>query len=184
MGPGEGAAGVRGRSPRLETMATRSIAAARTTLDRLYTEFDGLPGVLDPVHAVRRYRDPADLEVAAFCAAGLAFGRVASVVDSVETLLRVMGPSPATFVRRFRPGRDDADVREIRHRWIGGDDLVALLWILRHMLEAAGSIEGFFERGHREDASDVGPALDACSAARRVPSTLRPPMVGRGSHAA
>ena len=158
-------------------MASHSVTAARATLDRLYAEFDGLPGVLDPVHAVRRYRDPSDLEVAAFCAAGLAFGRVASVVDSVEALLRVMGTSPADFVRRFRPGRDDAGVRAIRHRWIGGDDLVALLWTLRHLLERAGSLERFFARGYRADAPDVGPALDAfCDAARGVDLT---PAYGR-----
>ena len=49
------------------------------------------------------------------------------------------------------------------HRWTRGADLVALLWILRQMLDAAGSLEAFFARGLRADAADVGAALDAFS---------------------
>ena len=49
------------------------------------------------------------------------------------------------------------------HRWTRGDDLAALLWILRQMLEQAGSIEGFFLEGDRAGAEDVGAALDSFS---------------------
>ena len=51
-------------------------------------------------------------------------------------------------------------MRAMVHRWIRGDDLVALLWILRQMLEQSGSIEGFFLEGYRDDHEDIGPALD------------------------
>jgi len=106
--------------------------------------------------------------IAGFCAAGLAFGRVASVIGSVEAVLAAMGPSPAAFVRGFDPTGGHPALRRLRHRWIGGDDLVALVWILRRLVEQAGSIEGFFLRGYRDDADDVGPALDAFGAAARA----------------
>ena len=152
---------------------TRSLTAARSTLDELYAQFDEPSGVADPVHLVRRYRESADIEIAGFCAAGLAFGRVASVIDSVTELLALMGPSPAAFVRRFSPERDGPALRHLRHRWISGDDLVALVWILRRLLETSGSLEQVFLRGYALDAVDVGPALDAfCTAARDI--DLRP----------
>ena len=123
----------------------------------------------DPVHLVRRYTDPADQEIAGFCAAGLAFGRVASVLSSVESLLSAMGPSPAAFVRQFDPRRSHRAIRILRHRWIGGHDLVALLVVLRHMVDTAGSIERFFLVGYRPDAEDIGSALDHfCTRARGV----------------
>ena len=123
----------------------------------------------DPVYLVRRYADPADQEVAGFCAAGLAFGRVASVLRSVEALLSAMGPSPAAFVRQFDPRRSHRAIRILRHRWIGGSDLVALLTVLRHMVDTAGSIERFFLEGYRPDAEDIGSALDRfCARARGV----------------
>ena len=54
-------------------------------------------------------------------------------------------------------------MRGLVHRWIRGDDLVALLWILRQMLEQSGSIERFFLEGYRDEDEDVGPALDSFS---------------------
>ena len=73
----------------------RGASRARVALDRLYLGFDHRNEVADPVELVRRYADRADQEVAGFCAAGLAFGRVASVLSSVESLLSAMGPSPS-----------------------------------------------------------------------------------------
>lgn len=148
---------------------TSSELVARAALDRLYLEFDHRTDVADPVHLVRRYTDPADQEVAGFCAAGLAFGRVASVLNSVESLLSAMGPSPAAFVRQFDPRRSHRAIRVLRHRWIGGRDLVALLVVLRHMVDTAGSIERFFLSGYRPEAEDIGSALDHfCSRAREL----------------
>lgn len=123
----------------------------------------------DPVYLARRYADPADQEIAGFCAAGLAFGRVSSILNSVEALLSVMGPSPAAFVRQFDPGRSHRALRILRHRWISGSDLVALFVVLRYMVDTAGSIEGFFLGGYRPEAEDIGSALDHfCTRARGV----------------
>ena len=144
-----------------------ALVTARSALDRLYQQYDDQHAVLDPVHIVRRYREPTDQEVVGFCAAGLAFGRVASVIDSVESLLAVMGTSPAGFIRRFDPDRDGRSVRALGHRWISGNDLVALLWILRQMVETSGSIGAFFQLGYERDAQDVGSALNSfCTRAR------------------
>jgi hypothetical protein len=79
---------------------------ARGRFDDLYRTFDHVNSASDPVHIVRRYSQPADREVVGFCAAALAFGRVASVLQSIEALLRVMGPNPAAFVHRFDAARD------------------------------------------------------------------------------
>lgn len=141
--------------------SARSLRAAKPALDRLYGQFDQTDSAADPVHLVRRYPDAADREVVAFCAAALAFGRVASVLASIETLLEVMGPAPATFVRHFENGRHGDRLRSLRHRWTSGDDLAELLRILRAMISSAGSIEGFFLEGYRTDVEDVGEALNS-----------------------
>jgi len=142
-------------------------------LDRLYREFNHAASAADPIHIVRRYTDPADQEVAGFCAASLAFGRVAGVLQSIERLLEPMGPSPAAFVRRFDPVRDGRAIEPIIHRWTRGRDLVALVWILRRMIEGSGSIERFFLEGHDSAAADVGAGLDSFST-RALAIDLRP----------
>ena len=145
----------------------------RGPFDTLYRSFDHVTSATDPVHIVRRYTAPEDREVVGFCAAGLAFGRVASVLNSIESLLAVMGPHPAAFVRAFDPARDGARLHPLVHRWIRGKDLVALLMILQRMLRESGSIERFFTEGDDPAAPDIGPALDAFST-RALNTDLRP----------
>src|SRR5689334_4972771 len=116
-------------------------------LERLYRSFDHVTSATDPVHIVRRFTTPEDREVVGFCAAGLAFGRVASVLQSIESLLAVMGPRPAEFVRDFDAARERGRFAPLVHRWIRGRDLMALLLILQRMLRESGSIEAFFLDG-------------------------------------
>ena len=132
-------------------------------LDRLYSAFDLEHVVSDPIWIVRRFRHPADREIVAFCAAALAFGRVQSVLNSIEALVAVMGEHPAEYVRRFEPEVDGAALFPLVHRWTRGVDLVALLWLLRQMLARGGSIEGFFAEGLTPDAETVEQALESFS---------------------
>jgi uncharacterized protein (TIGR02757 family) len=143
------------------------------TLDRLYHDFNQADAVTDPVNLVRPFAEPADREVAGFCAAALAFGRVGSVNQSIRALFAVMGPHPAAFVRSFDPVAGRQALHAFVHRWIRGADVAALLWVLRQMLEAEGTIEGFFVRGDDRASPDVGPALDAFSS-RALAFDLRP----------
>ena len=140
-----------------------TLAALGPPLEALYRGFDHVESATDPIHIVRRYKAPEDREIAGFLASGLAFGRVASVLQSVEALLAVMGPRPSAFVRSFDPASQRAPIDPLVHRWIRGRDLVALLLVLQRMLREAGSIEEFFVAGDDPDAPDVGPALTSFS---------------------
>jgi hypothetical protein len=116
-------------------------------LDRLYTAFNHPESAYDPIQIVRRYSRLEDRELIAFIAAGLAFGRVSSVMASVEAVCGVLGAHPARFIRAFDPDRDGAPLRPLVHRWTRGDDLVALVWVLRALLETHGSLEAAFAEG-------------------------------------
>jgi uncharacterized protein (TIGR02757 family) len=135
----------------------------KETLDRLYAEFNHPDSATDPIQIVRRHANDDDREVAGFVAASLAFGRVLSVLQSIERVLAVMGPSPAAYVRRFDPARDARAFSAIVHRWTRGPDIAALVWLMRQMIDGAGSLEGFFLQGYQPSAADVESALDSFS---------------------
>jgi uncharacterized protein (TIGR02757 family) len=141
-------------------------------LDALYASFNCVDSATDPIQIVRRFGDPADREVVGFCAAALAFGRVASVLQSIERLVSVMTPSPAAFVRGFVPSRDAVQLTPIVHRWTKGEDLTALVIVLQRMLEH-GSIEKFFLEGYDPQAPDISGALESFST-RALAVDLRP----------
>ena len=133
------------------------------SLDRLYADFNDPNSATDPIQIVRRFRRADDREVVGFCAAALAFGRVTSVLQSIERLLAIMGPDPAAYVRIFHPAREKRAFVDLVHRWTRGADFVALLWIIKQMLDRSASIEGFFAEGHDPAAPDVTDALDSFS---------------------
>jgi len=148
-------------------------------LEELYHSFDHPESALDPIQIVRRYPLVEDREIVAFVAAGLAFGRVASVMASVDAMCQRLGASPAAFVRGFDPARDVAAFKPIVHRWTRGADLAGLVWILKVLVDRYGSLERAFVRGLDPVAPDVEAALEAFSAEARAVD-LRP-IYGRAS---
>jgi uncharacterized protein (TIGR02757 family) len=152
----------------------------KAALDGLYAEYNRADAIPDPIDIVRRYPERADREVVGFCASGLAFGRVAGVLQSVDRVLALMGPSPAEFIRYFDPRRDGRAFEPIVHRWIRGDDLAALMLTLRRMMDEAGSIEAFFLLGHDTSRTDVEASIESFSARALalVPAEARPRRAG------
>jgi uncharacterized protein (TIGR02757 family) len=139
------------------------IGGLKPALDALYDGFNVADSATDPIQIVRRYGRDDDREIVGFIAAALAFGRVTSVLQSIERVLAVIGPEPAAYVRRFDPRRDARSFAGIVHRWTRATDIVALLWLLRQMLDRSGSVEGFFLAGDDGTSDDVGEALDSFS---------------------
>ena len=72
------------------------------------------------------------------CAAALAFGRVASVMQSIERVLAIVGPQPAAYVRRVRAGGADAPAfAPIVHRWTRGPISSRWCGLMRQMIDRA-----------------------------------------------
>jgi uncharacterized protein (TIGR02757 family) len=103
--------------------------------------------VIDPLCFPRRYADPADQEVAAFLAQGLAFGRIALFAEKLEALFAALGPRPREAILAF-PARGRL-LPGFRYRFIGDEDLHCFLYQIGQMLRRSGSIEAFFMAGQR-----------------------------------
>jgi uncharacterized protein (TIGR02757 family) len=140
----------------------------KEALDRLYDAFNQPESALDPVQIVRRYARVDDREIVAFIAAGLAFGRVASVMASVEAVCRVLGERPADFVRAFDPARDRPLFASIVHRWTRGEDIAAVIYILQQLIREYGSLEAAFGAGLDASHPDVEAAIESFSSRARA----------------
>ena len=139
------------------------IQRLKPVLDQLYTDFNHADSATDPIQIVKRFSRDDDREIVGFIAAALAFGRVSSVLQSIERVLAVMGPEPAAYVRGFDARRDGPAFAGIVHRWTREADIVAMLWLLRQMIDRSGSVEGFFLEGYDAGADDIAGALDSFS---------------------
>ena len=160
------------------TARAAALATLAPALDEAYDGFNLAHSTRDPIWTVRRFADPSDQEVVAFIAAALAFGRVQSVLQTVDAVLDVMGPSPAAFLGAFTPA-DAARFEPLGHRWIRSRDLAALAWQLHQMLRDHGSIQGFFAEGGRHTGDEtVEAALESFS--RRAMALDLAAIYGRG----
>jgi uncharacterized protein (TIGR02757 family) len=154
----------------------------RCRLDALYVQYDRRALDPDPLQFPAAYETAADREVVGLLASALAYGNVVQIKRSIAAVLEALGPRPAEAVRSLDPRDAARRLKRFRHRFNDGRDVACLLFFVRQMFEADGSIEAFFARGHDPSSADVGASLTAFSAralaldhgslyrGRRVPS--------------
>lgn len=155
--------------------------STRALLEGLYAKYNHRAFVPpDPLQFVYRYTDSRDMEIAAFLAASLAYGRVRHIERSLTQLFDRMGNAPYEFTSRFNE-RSRAALRSFRHRFTAGDDLSDLLGPFRRVLDDHGSLESFFAKGCRDDDATVLPALGAfCDSLCRMYTDMHPGPVPAG----
>ena len=134
-------------------------SAVRSLLERLYAKYHHRIFVPpDPLQFVYRFTDRRDMEIVAFLASALAYGRVRQIQRSLTQLLDRMDHAPFEFTSRFGDsGR--AKLRSFKHRFTMGDDLSDLLALFRRVFDGYGSLESFFVLGHRDEDVTVLSAL-------------------------
>ena len=118
-------------------------------LDRLYAKYNRREFVHpDPLEFLYRYDRLEDREIVGLIAAGLAYGRVASILNSVGAVLERMGPGPAAFI-------DDSSIRGsmrgFQHRWTTAEEVEALLEGIKRVRAAHGSIGACVQAHYRGD---------------------------------
>jgi uncharacterized protein (TIGR02757 family) len=138
-----------------------SPVALRQPLERLYREFDYRTRVeSDALRFPSRYPDPRDRELVALLTACLAYGRVDLFGRALDTVLCVMGPSPAAFVADFDARRDRAAFDGFWYRFNRPRDVVAFCVAARDLLGRHGTLERCFVAGDVDPAGPIGPALE------------------------
>ena len=131
----------------------------RDCLERLYDRYNRDEYVCsDPLEFVYWYSERADMEVAGFLAAALAYGRVQQIQKSLAELFERMGESPYAFVRNFGKAERER-LSSFKHRFTTGQDISDLLWLLSKVFEESGSIEKHFLVGYSEDGDNIISAL-------------------------
>ena len=145
-------------------------------LRRLRDEWTAAPLSSDPLEFAHRYSAASDREVAAFLAASLAFGRVASIRATLERVLAPLGPEPAGFLDRW-DGRRIAGLSGVGHRWVTESDLHALLRAVAAARRESGSLEVLLALGD-DGGADLTHALSRLFDALRTRSGERSPSRG------
>jgi len=142
-----------------EKSALKRGAEIKAVLNKLYDKYNHHRLIKpDPLQFMYRYSRPADMEIAAFIASSLAYGRVQQIEKSLGLLFEFMGKSPFEFVRNFDRHKR-TQLKDFKHRFTAGDDISDLLELFSVVLDQFGSLENFFARKYSTDDKTIIPAL-------------------------
>jgi uncharacterized protein (TIGR02757 family) len=126
----------------------------RVALEGLYAAYsDRGFAARDPVSALYSYDRLEDREVVGLLAAGLAYGRVASILKSLEEVRARLGETPAHFVCDATNDTLRRTFRGFQHRWTRAEDVVSLLAGVREVSREWGSLGAAFGTVSGEEAT-------------------------------
>ena len=138
---------------------TKQKAQIKEILERLYGKYNHRRLIKsDPLQFVYHYSKQADMEIAAFLASALAYGRVQQIEKSLADLFRRMGNSPFEFVGNF-DSKQKEKLKSFKHRFTSGDCLSDLLALVKKIILENGSIESFFVMGYKKTDRSIIPGL-------------------------
>ncbi len=159
----------------------RQIRQVKDVLERLYEKYNHHSLIKpDPLQFVYKYRRKADMEIAAFMASALAYGRVGQIEKSLTDLFGRMGNSLYDFVMSFGE-RDQIKLKDFKYRFTTGQAISDLLKLLKNILKRFNSIEIFFVQGYHSSDKNIIPALSRfCNSLLEIHSKSNNGQVSKG----
>ena len=153
----------------------------KNVLKELYAKYNHRKFIApDPLQFVYKYSNRTDMEIAAFLASALAYGRVQQIEKSLDNLLGRMENKPYEFVLNFDKNKREK-LKDFKHRFTTGDDISDLLWLLKKIMIEHGSIEDFFLLGYSKDDENIIGALSIfCDSLLRIHSQTRDGCASKG----
>jgi uncharacterized protein (TIGR02757 family) len=107
----------------------------------------------DPLIFLYDYPDKNDREIVALISSSLAYGRVAQILKSVESVLKPLGQNPHRFIMEADNSFFKEEYTCFKHRFTCGVDVAALLISIKKALKEYGNLENLFYSGLRK--SDI-----------------------------
>jgi uncharacterized protein (TIGR02757 family) len=156
-------------------------AQIRNILEKLYKRYNRRELISpDPLQFLYRYFEPADIEITAFLASALAYGRVQQIEKSLDNLLERMGGSPFKFVINFDKNKRRM-LKNFKHRFTTGDDISDLLTLFKKIIGKHRSIEQYFALGYNPGDSNIIPTLSKfCNSLLEMHTTRHKGQTTRG----
>ncbi len=98
----------------------------------------------DPIQVPHLFKDPCDIEIAAFLTATIAWGQKITIISNAQRLLSMMGDEPCVFLRDA--GEEDMKIfLPFVHRTFNGMDCIYFIRALQRIVLEYGGLRTLFE---------------------------------------
>lgn len=113
-------------------------------LDELYSRYNKIGDINDPVNFPHACISDSDKEIAAFIAAIFAYGSETQIRNTLQKIALVTENKPAQFLTEH----DDDSLRDIvtgiYHRFYSEEDVFRFFLVLKQVIQEEGSLENLF----------------------------------------
>lgn len=129
----------------------------KQTLDELYSSYlsdyrcapeEFFSTRRDPILFPHRYSSFEDIEAAAFLASTFAYGNVKSLCAFADRLLTMLGPSPATFLKRGPTAVDELAKHKPYYRFHKSVEILAVLAVLARIYRSNETLYSTFLKSY------------------------------------
>lgn len=98
----------------------------------------------DPIQFPHRFKDPKDIEIAAFLASLFAYGNRKNFINKLDDLFKIMKNKPLEFVLNFDPKK----LNGFNYRFAKDVDIIEVFRILNKLYKSDGGLIALFEYGY------------------------------------
>lgn len=114
----------------------------------------------DPLEFLHRYPNPQDREIAGIIASSLAYGRVAQILRSTQSILGAMSGSPYEFLMGATETSLKREYSGFRHRFTTAEEIVDFLSAIRKVIKGHGSLRECFLKYFDPSDDDITRSLE------------------------
>jgi uncharacterized protein (TIGR02757 family) len=132
----------------------------KNKIEKLYENYNLRKYVIpDPLQFLYSYEVIADRAIVGLIASGLAYGRVAQILISIEKVLNIMGASPSEYIQKNTICEFRKDLDGFKHRFTTGEDVALFLNGIKHTISEFGSLYQCFSSFLSHNDDNIIPAL-------------------------
>ncbi len=125
---------------------------------RLYNRIDFISS--DPISIPHLFSKKADIEIAGFLSATIAWGQRTTIINNGKRLMQLMNHQPHEFVLNFTENKKTyLQLKSFVHRTFNGDDLIYFLLALQNIYRHHKDMESLFLLGYNKNETDLKNAI-------------------------
>jgi uncharacterized protein (TIGR02757 family) len=141
-------------------MQKKQIKTYFDLLEKIYDQFNHFKYIHpDPLEFIYKYKNPNDMELVGFIAAGFAYGRVNSILKAVDEVLKVLGENPSEKLKDYKLNQLIDLFKNFKYRFTTGEEVAKYLFALGLTLKKFETLENCFLSFYKDSQKTIEPAL-------------------------